>query len=86
MSWKTKLHLDNIYLDKDNAWIFGVCAGIGKAHNLAPQLVRVCAIINGLFFAKLTIAIYLIAWLMFDNPNPQVDSFRVDEEPADEKV
>ena len=47
MSWKTKLHLDNIYLDKDNAWIFGVCAGIGKAHNLAPQLVRVCAIISG---------------------------------------
>jgi phage shock protein PspC (stress-responsive transcriptional regulator) len=85
VSWKTKLHLDNIYLDKDNAWIFGVCAGIGKAHNLAPQLVRVCAIINGLFFAKLTIAIYLIAWLMLDNPNPQVSSFRVDDEAGDTK-
>jgi len=54
-------------------------------HNLAPQLVRVCAIISGLFFAKLTIAIYLIAWLMFDNPNPQVSSFRVDDEAGDTK-
>ena len=79
MSWKKKLHLDNIYLDKDNAWIFGVCAGIGKAHNLAPQLVRVCAIIGGLFFAKLTIAIYLIAWLMFHDTAPQAEVFRADD-------
>ena len=79
MSWKKKLHLDNIYLDKDNAWTFGVCAGIGKAHNLAPQLVRVCVIISGLFFAKLTIALYLIAWLVFDDPNPRAESFRIDD-------
>ena len=79
MSWKKKLHLDNICLDKDNAWIFGVCAGIGKAHNLAPQLVRVCAIISGLFFAKLTIALYLIAWLVFDDPNTRAESFRIDD-------
>ena len=79
MSWKKKLHLNNICLDKDNAWIFGVCAGIGKAHNLAPQLVRVCVIISGLFFAKLTIALYLIAWLVFDDPTPRAESFRIDD-------
>ena len=79
MSWKTKIHLDNIYLDKDNSWVFGVCAGIGKAYNLAPQLVRVCAIISALFFMKLTISAYLVAWLAFDDPRQNVDSFRIDD-------
>jgi|TARA_B110000977_G_C10991267_1_gene459982 phage shock protein PspC (stress-responsive transcriptional regulator) len=86
VSWKEKLHLDNIYLDKENAWIFGVCAGIGSAHNLAPQLVRVCAIISGLFLPKLTIAIYLIAWLVFDDPSEQADPLHFDEELGDDKA
>ncbi len=59
---KLKLHLD-----KDNGWFFGVCAGLANLLNLDPALIRVGTIVSGLFFPKLTIAAYLVAWLVLDD-------------------
>ena len=56
----------NLYLDKRNGWIAGVCAGIANRMRLDPAVVRVAVIVTGLFLPKLVIAAYLIAWLVLD--------------------
>lgn len=60
---RIKTHLR---LEKDQAWIFGVCAGVAKHLNTDPAFVRVGTVIAGLFFPKITIAVYLVAWLLLD--------------------
>lgn len=55
-----------LYLDKRNAWIAGVCAGIAHRLRIDPAIVRVAVIVTGLFLPKLVIAAYLIAWLVLD--------------------
>ena len=55
-----------VRLDKENAWIAGVCAGIAKAFGTDPAFVRVGVIVTALFLPKLTIAAYLIAWVVLD--------------------
>jgi phage shock protein PspC (stress-responsive transcriptional regulator) len=54
-------------LDRDNGWLFGVCAGLADFLRLDPALVRVGAIVTGLFMPKLVIACYLVAWLILDD-------------------
>lgn len=54
-------------LDRDNGWIFGVCAGLADLLRLDPALVRVGTVVTGLFMPKLVIACYLVAWLILDN-------------------
>ena len=56
----------SVRLDKENAWIAGVCAGFAKALGTDPAFVRVGVIVTALFFPKLTIAAYLIAWVVLD--------------------
>ncbi len=53
-------------LDKDNAWVLGVCAGLAAYWRTDPAVVRVGVVVAGLFFAKTVIAAYLICWLLFD--------------------
>ena len=53
-------------LDKKEGWIAGVCAGIANYFETDPAFVRVAVIISALFFPKLTIAVYLISWLVLD--------------------
>ena len=55
-----------VQLDKDNAWIFGVCAGIANSLRLDPTFIRVGILVCGLFFHKIVIASYLVAWLILD--------------------
>lgn len=54
-------------LDRENSWIFGVCAGLAHNWHLDPAAVRVGVVIAGLFFPKVVIAVYLIAWLVLDD-------------------
>lgn len=54
-------------LDRDNGWIFGVCAGLASLLSLDPALVRVGTIVLGLFMPKIVITCYLIAWLILDD-------------------
>lgn len=55
-----------LYLDKRNAWIAGVCAGIANRLRIDPAMVRVAVIVTGLFLPKIVIAAYLVAWLVLD--------------------
>ncbi len=55
-----------LMVDKRNGWIGGVCAGIARSSRTDPTVVRVAVVIVGLFFPKLVIAAYLLAWLVLD--------------------
>ena len=66
---------DSVHLDRDNAWLFGVCAGLANYWRTDPDIVRVAAIVGGLFVTKITIAIYLVAWLILnDRPTAHTDA------------
>ena len=54
-------------VDKDRGWVFGVCAGLANCLHIDPAIVRVVVLVAGLFFPKLIIATYLVAWLILDD-------------------
>ena len=56
--------LRGFYRDRENAWIFGVCAGIADRFNFRLGAVRIIAVVSLLFFFWLTIAIYVAATLL----------------------
>ena len=56
----------NLYLDRKNGWIAGVCAGIANRMRIDAAIVRVAVIVTGLFLPKLVVGAYLIAWLVLD--------------------
>jgi phage shock protein C len=53
------------YRDRENGWIFGVCAGVADFFNFRIGTVRVIAIICLLVFFLPTILIYAAATLLF---------------------
>jgi phage shock protein PspC (stress-responsive transcriptional regulator) len=52
--------------DRRRGWVAGVCAGVAAALDTDPALVRTAVIVTGLFLPKLTLAAYLIAWLVLE--------------------
>ena len=52
------------YRDRENGWVFGVCAGIAERFNFRVGTVRVIAIISLLLFFWLTAALYLGATVL----------------------
>lgn len=56
-----------MHLDRDHAWLFGVCAGLANYWRTDPAIVRVGVVVSGLFVTKVTIAFYLVAWLLLDD-------------------
>jgi phage shock protein C len=52
------------YRDRENGWIFGVCAGLADRFNLQVSAVRIIAVISLLVFFWLTAAIYVAATLL----------------------
>lgn len=52
------------YRDRENGWIFGVCAGLADRFNLQVGAVRVIAVISLLVFFWLTAVIYIAATLL----------------------
>ena len=52
------------YRDRENGWIFGVCAGLADRFNLNVGAVRIIAVISLLIFFWLTAAIYIAATLL----------------------
>lgn len=57
-------------LDKQRGWLAGVCAGIGRALAMDPDVVRVATVITALFLPKFVIAAYLLCWLILDRRQP----------------
>jgi len=55
-----------VTLDKKAGWIAGVCAGIANYLDTDPAFVRVATLITALFLPKLTVAAYLLAWVLVD--------------------
>jgi len=51
--------LRGFYRDRENAWIFGVCAGVADRFNFRVATVRIIAIICLILFFWLTVAIYI---------------------------
>ncbi len=62
---------DYLALDYARRWIGGVCAGFAGYFDIEPALVRVGTVVTGLFFPKIVIAAYLIAWLVLDRRKPR---------------
>jgi len=53
-----------LHRDRDNAWIFGVCAGIADRYNFRLGTVRLIAVISLVLFSWLTIAFYIGATIL----------------------
>lgn len=70
--------LRGFYRDRENGWVFGVCAGIADRFNFRVGTVRVLAIISLLLFFWLTAALYLGATLLI-REKPLVYSGRQSE-------
>ena len=56
--------LRGFYRDRENGWVFGVCAGIAERFNFNVGTVRVIAIISLLLFFWLAAALYLGATVL----------------------
>ncbi|MDH3350477.1 MAG: PspC domain-containing protein [Gammaproteobacteria bacterium] len=56
--------LRGMYRDRENAWIFGVCAGIADRFNFRLSTVRIIAVISLVLFFWLTAALYVGATLL----------------------
>ena len=56
--------LRGFYRDQENAWIFGVCAGIADRFNFRLSTVRIIAVICLILFFWLTAAVYIGATLL----------------------
>ena len=56
--------LKGFYRDRENAWLFGVCAGIADRFNFRVGVVRLIAVISLLLFFWLTVAAYVVATLL----------------------
>ncbi len=54
------------HLDRRNGWIVGVCAGIADSLRTDPAFLRVGFVVAALFAPKVTIAVYLVAWILLD--------------------
>ncbi len=52
------------YRDRENGWVFGVCAGLADRFNFRAGTVRIIALISLLLFFWLTAALYLGATLL----------------------
>jgi len=55
---------NGLYRDRENGWIFGVCAGLAERFNLNLAAVRIVAVAALLIVFWLTIGLYLLATLL----------------------
>lgn len=61
--------LRGLYRDRENGWIFGVCAGLADRFNFRLGTIRVIAVICLVLFFWMTVAIYIAATLIIrDKP------------------
>ncbi|MCY3884551.1 MAG: PspC domain-containing protein [Gammaproteobacteria bacterium] len=49
----------------DTGWILGVCAGIAWRIRIDPAIVRIATIVALIFHPAITVACYLILWVIF---------------------
>jgi len=49
---------------REDRWLAGVCGGIGEYAGIDPNVVRLLAVIGGVFSAGTLLVAYLIAWVV----------------------
>lgn len=59
--------VNGLYRDRENAWIFGVCAGIAEYGDFRVGVVRLAALLCLWFFTAAAVLAYLAAALLFRN-------------------
>ena len=65
---------NRLYLDRDNAWLFGVCAGVADFFDIDLTVLRAITVLMAIFFTFPMIVIYgLAAMLLRDKPLRPVD-------------
>lgn len=57
--------LRGLYKDRENGWIFGVCAGIAEFAGCGPGVLRIVAVASLLLFFWPTVLVYGAAALLF---------------------
>lgn len=78
-TWDTDFGaLRGFYRDRENGWVFGVCAGIAERFNFRLGAVRIIAVISLLLFFWPTVAAYIAATLLI-REKPLVYSGRSSE-------
>lgn len=61
--------LGGLYLDRENAWLFGVCAGIAERFNIDLNVLRLLVGLSAVFMTMPTLIAYgLAAWVLEDRP------------------
>jgi phage shock protein PspC (stress-responsive transcriptional regulator) len=50
--------------DRRSGWLGGICAGIGRYFNVDAIYVRIAVVVAAVFFPKIVIAAYIIAWFL----------------------
>lgn len=53
-----------LYRDRENGWLFGVCAGIADRFNLRRSAVRLLAAIGLLLFFWTSVLLYVLATVL----------------------
>ena len=67
--WEYERSLRGMYRDRENGWIFGVCAGIAEFANFRVGIVRIITFICLLLFFWPTVLLYLgITLLVREKP------------------
>jgi phage shock protein C len=65
-TWKSQCEsIRGLYRDRENGWIFGICAGIAEFANFRVGTVRIIAVICLLLFFWPTALVYAGATLLF---------------------
>lgn len=72
-SHKSKGWNNNLYRDKNKAYLGGVCAGLAKNFEVEPWVVRLATIASFLFLNSVTIIIYIALWWLLD-PEPEEEN------------
>ena len=55
---------NGLYRDRENGWIFGVCAGLAERFNFRTGTVRIIAVVCLILFFWATVLIYIGATLL----------------------
>lgn len=63
--------LNGLYRDRENGWIFGVCAGVAERFEFSTMTVRVLAVLSLILFTMPTALLYLAATLLL-RPRPLI--------------
>lgn len=50
--------------DRTEGWLGGVCAGIARYVGIDPAFIRVGFVVAAVFFTKITIGAYIVAWIL----------------------